>query len=200
MDAIPISHTFHLINGAKEMSAWETAIQQLMADEAKNPANAAIDNKEISYYKQLEANLQQMETVAAAYRQSDNDPNLAKQLNILSGKQEILTQLIELEKYIEKLKEKISKDSTENAQKIANAEAQEQCLQQFMTTWEAYQKTGDAADGEKVNFLIAELQQLRSENPTGPNSTGLSWEYFQAVVTHYTVFEFNGQKYAVSPN
>jgi hypothetical protein len=202
MEAIPISHVFVIRNGAAEMSSWNAAIQQLEADKAQNPQNASIDQQDIGYYQQLEANLQELEKTAAAYRQSDNDPALAKQINILTSRQETLTQLIGLDTYIKSLEadtQKNPQDAAENAQKIANAEAQEQCIKQFETVYEAYQQTGDAADAAQLNSLIQQLQQLRSEDPTGPYSSGPIWEDFQAVVSKYTVLEFNGHKYAVSP-
>ena len=196
MDSVPISSVFYIGNGPAQMEAWEDAIQKLKTDEEANPQNSTIDQKDINYFQQLEVNLRQLENLAGAYRQSDNDPALAKQIRILEGRQQMLTQLIGLDTYIKSLQDN---NAPGNAQKIANAEQQEQCIQQFQTVWEAYQQSGDAVDAKELNALIQNLQQLRAANPSSPYSSGPIWEDFQTVVDKYTVFEFNGQKYSVSP-
>jgi hypothetical protein len=184
------------------MDSWEASIQKLKSDERQNLGHSATDEQEIEYYQQLETNLQQINKIAAAFRQSDNDPTLAKQINILDGRQNTLNQLIGLDTYIQSLKDDTKKhpqDATDNRQKIINAEQQKQCIQEFQTAWESYQQLGDPTDAEKVNALIQQLQQLRTENPTAPYSNKPIWEDFQAIVDKYTVFEFNGQKYGVAP-
>jgi hypothetical protein len=190
------------MNASAQINGWNAAIQNLEADEAANPQNKASDDQMIAYYQEMKANLQQMQDLAAAYRKSDNDPNLAKQINLVNGRQQTLTQLIDLEKYILQLKEDAKnnpQNAAEDAKKIANAEAQEQVIQEFQSAWEANQQSPNPANTAQLNTLIQELQALREENPSSPPSSGPIWEDFQMVVSQYTVFEFNGQKYGVIP-
>lgn len=136
METIPASHCFCILNGSSQLNTWDEAIQKLKADEKQNPQPSAADEKTISYYEQLEDNLKQMENLAAAYRQSDNDPNLGKQIKILMGRDETLNQLIGLNTYIQSLKDDTTKnpqDAAENERKIANAEKQEQCIHSSRT-------------------------------------------------------------------
>ncbi len=199
MESTPVSSCYNFLVNPE--SGYEAAIAKLQADEASNPQNAAMDQKQIALYQELEANFKEQESVAAAYRKSDNDPNLATQLRILTGQQQTLTQMIQLNSYIQSLQTDMQKnpqDTAADQAKIENAEAQQQCIQQFESAWEAYQQTGEGAD--QVNALIEELQKLREENPDSPLSSGPIWEDRQAIESKYTVFSFDGQKYAVGPS
>lgn len=202
MAATPFSSHFYVMNGAAQMSGYEKAIAQLEADEKQNPDHAQLDQEQISYYQQLEANLKQLEATAAAYRQSDNDPVLSKQIGLLDAKNTTLKQLIGLDQYIQSLKDDMKKNpqnADKDREKIANAQQQKQAIEEFQQDYEEYQQSGSAADSAKLNAVIAELQKLREENPDSPYARGPIFEDFQQVVSGYTVFSFNGEKYAVSP-
>ena len=101
-------------------SAWDTDIQNLQNDETQNHQNTATDEQEIGYYQQLQGNLAQVEIVAAAYRQSDNDLTLANKINNLSGTQQTLTQLLTAD--INADTQKNPQDAAVNAQRIANGQ------------------------------------------------------------------------------
>lgn len=202
MGATPFSSHFYVMNGAAQMSGYEKAIAQLEADEKQNPDHMQLDQEQISYYQQLEANLKQLEATAAAYRQSDNDPNLSNQIDLLTSRQTTLKQLIGLDQYIQSLKDDMKKNpqnAEQDREKIANAEQQKQAIEEFDQAYEAYQESGSAADAQKLNAILAELQKLRLENPDSPYASGPIFEDFQQVVSGYTVFSFNGEKYAVCP-
>jgi hypothetical protein len=200
MDSVPISHAFNVFVKPGQFQEWDTDIQNLLTDEKQNPKNATFDEKAIEHLKELEENLREMITLAAQYRKTDNDATLSKELQILNGRQETLSQLVSLDQYIKGLEadtKKNPQNAKANAEKIANAIQEEKCIEQFQKAWEAYQQSGDSADKNKLNFFIKELQNLRTENPTGPLSQNLIWEDFQEVLGKYTTLEFLGQKYAV---
>ncbi len=121
MDSIPISSTFSVFGMTSDpSSAWDTDIQNLQNDETQNHQNTATDEQEIGYYQQLQGNLAQVEIVAAAYRQSDNDLTLANKINNLSGTQQTLTQLLTAD--INADTQKNPQDAAVNAQRIANGQ------------------------------------------------------------------------------
>jgi phage shock protein A len=200
MTGTPISSCFYVMNGDAQMKGYQDQINQLTADAAKNPDHAQLDQEQIQYYEQLEETLSQEESIAAAYRKSNNDPTLAKQLNLLEAKHQTVSQLIGLDQYIQKLKDDMKKNPQNQAadeEKIENAEQQKQVIQQFEQAYEAYQNSNSQDDAAKLNALIAELQKLRTENPDSPYASGPIFEDFQQVVNGYTVFSFNGHQYAV---
>ena len=200
MDSVPISSVFYIIGGDAKLQNYTNEIQNLEADEANNPQNFAYDEELKKEYTKLKENFQDMMNDAALYRASNNDPDLAKKLNIENGREQTLTQLVGLDTYIHDL-EMDSKNNPHkaaaNERKILAAELEKRTITQFQTAWEAYQQNGDAADRDKMNALIVELQTLRTDNPHSPFSKNLIWEDFQFECGGYTILEFNSQKYAV---
>lgn len=202
MEGTPISSCFYVMNAGAQMQGYQEAIERLQADEKANSSHVQSDEEQISYYQQLEENLKQLEAAAAAYRQSDNDPTISQQIGILLGRDQTLNQLLQLDASIQKLKDDMKKNpqnTQEDLALIANEEQQKQAIQAFQSAWEAYKQSGSASDAETLNAIIQELQELRSQDPQGPLSKGPIFEDFQQVVSAYTVFSFDGQRYAVSP-